>query len=414
MESSLVQCPSCGESFSITDVLCAELEEKFHAQHKKSFDKKEAELRTKNQELEKKLSLLNERAEAIQKEVDQRISLEKAKIEKVANAKYETEYRTTIADLSNQLKEVTGKLSQAFNQELELRASLRAAQAKEEQIEVEIQRRVADQRSQMGEELSRSLANEYKLKETQNNLLIEQLKRQVEDLNRKLEQKSQQSQGEVFELEIEGDLESLFPSDTIAPVPKGIRGGDLVQTVVSHAGAAGTILWEAKQTRTWKDEWLRKLKEDQRQVGADLAVIVTSTLPKDVQCFDVIDGVWVTDFDSFPAVATVLRQLLLQVSSAKRASSVQNERLDLIHKYLTGTQFRHRVEAIVESFHGLHSDLAKEQRVMQKIWASRDQLLQRVMNNTVGMYGDLQGIMGVGSLEIPSLEAEFPALPAGT
>jgi len=212
----------------------------------------------------------------------------------------------------------------------------------------------------------------------------------------------------VQELELENLLRSKFPFDTIEPVPKGEFGGDVLQRVVGAGGlASGTILWESKRTRNWSDGWLAKLRDDQRAARAELCVLVSQVLPKGVESFDVVDGVWVTSPRAALPVATVLRHTLLEVSTARQVSEGQQTKTELVYQYLTGPRFRHRVEAIVEAFTSMQDDLAAEKKAIQRQWAKREIQLNNVLQSTAGMYGDLQGIAGKSLQEIEGL-----ALPA--
>ena len=241
---------------------------------------------------------------------------------------------------------------------------------------------------------------------------ITAMQKQIEDLKRRAEQGSQQLQGEVQELELENLLRAKFPFDTIEPVPKGEFGGDALQRVVSASGqpngTVGTILWESKRTKNWSDGWLVKLREDQRTAKAEVAVLVSQVLPKGVESFDVVDGVWVTSPRAVLPVATVLRHTLLQVSTARQVSEGQQTKTEMVYQYLTGPRFRHRVEAIVEAFSSMQEDLAAEKKAIQRQWAKREIQLNNVLQSTAGMYGDLQGIAGKSLQEIEGLE--LPAL----
>jgi hypothetical protein len=214
-------------------------------------------------------------------------------------------------------------------------------------------------------------------------------------------------QGEVQELE--NLLCARFPFDTIEPVPKGEFGGDTLQRVVSAGGQpSSAILWESKRTKNWSDGWLVKLREDQRTAKAEIDVLVSQVLPKGVESFDVVDGVWVTSPRAALPVATVLRHTLLEVSMARQVSDGQQTKTEMVYQYLTGPRFRHRVEAIVEAFSSMQEDLDKVRKVIMKQWAKREAQIERVMGATVGMYGDLQGIAGKSLQEIEGLE--LPAL----
>jgi hypothetical protein len=237
------------------------------------------------------------------------------------------------------------------------------------------------------------------------------MKNQIEELKRKSEQGSQQLQGEVQELQIEATLRSAFPHDTVTPVPKGEFGGDAIQQVTTAAGqACGKILWESKRTKNWSDAWLQKLRDDQRLAKADAAIIVSQALPKHIESFGQVDGVWITSPKCSIPVAMAVRHLLIEVSAARKAGEGQQSKMELMYQYLTGPRFRHRVEAIVEKFTDMQLDLDRERKAMQRIWAKRETQIRGVMEATAGMYGDMQGIAGrslqeIQGLELDSLEA---------
>jgi hypothetical protein len=241
------------------------------------------------------------------------------------------------------------------------------------------------------------------------------MQRQIEDLRRKAEQGSQQLQGEVQELELGSILLQKFPFDVIEPVPKGEFGGDLIHRVIGPAGQiCGAILWEAKRTKTWSDGWLAKLRDDKRNAKADLALIVSHALPKGLEHFDYIDGVWVTNPRCAVPVAIALRQSLIDVSAARLAGEGQQSKMALVYQYLTGPRFRHRIEAIVERFSAMQEDLERERKAMMRLWAKREEQIRGVIEATAGMYGDLQGIAGrtfqeIEGLEIPLLDAPAAA-----
>ena len=200
-------------------------------------------------------------------------------------------------------------------------------------------------------------------------------------------------------------LKAKFPHDSIMPVPKGEHGGDVLQCVVGPLGlACGTIIWESKRTKNWSDGWLAKLREDQRTAKAEIAVIVSQTLPKEVETFDLVEGVWVTHPRAALPVALSLRQSLIEIAAARQASEGQQTKMELVYQYLTGPRFRQRVQAIVEAFSSMQEDLDKEKKVIMKQWAKRDEQIERVMQATVGMYGDLQGIAGKTLQEIEGLD----------
>jgi len=219
------------------------------------------------------------------------------------------------------------------------------------------------------------------------------------------------------ELEIEAILRAKFPLDIVDPVPKGAPGGDALQRVVGPSGQpCGTILWESKRTKNWCEGWLGKLRDDQRDARAEIAVLVSQALPKGVETFDLVEGIWVTHPRSALPVALALRQNLIDLAAARQAADGQQGKMELVYQYLTGPRFRQRIQGIVESFSSMREDLDRERKVITKQWAKREEQIERVMGGTVGLYGDLQGIAGrtlpeVEGLELKSLEAGEPPAP---
>jgi hypothetical protein len=233
---------------------------------------------------------------------------------------------------------------------------------------------------------------------------IASMQRQIDDLKRKAEQGSQQLQGEVQELELEAMLRSKFSRDIIESVPKGEFGGDILHQVTGQQNqACGKILWESKRSKHWTDGWLVKLREDQRRAKADIAVIVSSVVPKGVYGFDYIDGIWVTEPRYAFPVAIALRHMLVEVAGVRHAREGQQTKMELVYDYLTGSHFRQRVAAIVEKFEDMQNDLDKERVAMSRIWAKREKQIRGVIEATAGMYGDLQGIAGKALEEIDAL-----------
>jgi hypothetical protein len=234
---------------------------------------------------------------------------------------------------------------------------------------------------------------------------IDSMNRTIEELKRKAEQGSQQIQGEALELELEALLRSKFPPDQIAPVGKGEFGGDIIHKVNGQLGTpAGIILWELKRTKNWSDGWLTKLREDQRAAKADVAIIISQSLPKDVETFALVDGVWVAHPRCAIPVAVAIRHCLIEICTTRNAQLGQQTKMEMVYQYLTGPRFKQRLEGIIEKFDELKDDLDKERKFMTRIWAKREGHIQGVLDSTSGMWGDLQGIAGKALPEIASLE----------
>lgn len=306
--------------------------------------------------------------------------------------------RTELEKKSKQIKDSEKK-------ELDILKRERDLDDRERTIKLETERTLAKERKKVWDEASVKALEEHQLKDREKDEQLKDMRKQIEELKRKAEQGSQQAQGEALELELEELLRSTFRSDDVEPVSKGIKGGDVIQHVKSSSGGnCGSILWEAKHTKAWSESWLVKLKDNQRQSKYDLAVIVTSVLPKGTNRFGILDGIWVTDFQSVIGLATALRVNLMEAYQARNALVGKGEKMELLYKYLSGSEFRQRVEPIVESFVSMKDDLDTEKRAMEKAWSKREKQIQRVIQSTAGMYGDLQGIIGASLPEIKTFQ----------
>ena len=234
---------------------------------------------------------------------------------------------------------------------------------------------------------------------------MEDMRKTIDDLKRKAEQGSMQTQGEVLELDLEASLKARFPYDNIEPVSKGMRGADVIQKVLNPAGQdCGSIVWETKRTKAWSDGWIEKLKSDQREVNAEIAVIVTEALPKGMQQFGQMEGVWITSPVLSGSIAAVLRESLIKINLAILSSVNKGEKMEILYDYFSGSQFRQKIEAVVEAFSTMKNDLDKEKRAITKSWSKREKQIEKVILNTAGLYGDMQGIIGASLPEISMLD----------
>ncbi len=334
-----------------------------------------------------------------------RLAEEESAKAKLANAADMEAKVRELAELQQILRVRNEKLAQAQQAQADLIRKQRELDDAKRELDLTVEKRVQNGLAEIRVKALREAEDGLKQKVLEKDETILSMQRTIEELKHKADRVSQQLQGEVQELQLEALLRAKFPFDSIEPVPKGEFGGDIVQSVKSPSGQpSGTILWEMKRTRNWSDAWLVKLREDQRAAKAEICVLVSNVLPKSVETFDTVDGVWVAHPRCVIPVATVLRHTLLQIAMARQVSEGQQSKTELVYQYLTGPRFRQRVEAIVEAFSSMQEDLDKERKVIMKQWAKREEQIERVMGGTIGMYGDLQGIAGKSLQEIEGLE----------
>lgn len=416
MTEPTIICPNCKTEIRLTESLAAPLIAATKQQFEQQLSQKDEEIAKREQGIRDKEKQVAEAKRNLDAQVaDQvaaqlktersRVIEEESKKAKQAAANELENKARELAELQEVLKVRDSKLAEAQQAQAELIKKQRELDDAKRELELTVEKRVQEGLGDVREKAKREAEEGLKLKVMEKDQTIASMQQKIEELKQKAEQGSQQLQGEVQELELENLLRAKFPFDSIEPVPKGEFGGDVLQRVVSQTGQqSGTILWESKRTKNWSDGWLAKLREDQRTAKAEISVLVSQVLPKGVEAFDVVDGVWVTSPRAALPVATVLRHTLLQVNMARQVSEGQQTKTEMIYQYLTGPRFRHRVEAIVEAFSTMQEDLDKERKAIMKQWAKREEQIERVMGATVGMYGDLQGIAGKSLQEIDGLE----------
>ena len=411
MSDSSVICPNCKFEIEVTEVLSAQLRGEIRKEFEADQRKKESQLAERESALQRQSTELQEAKATIEQQVAEKLEKERQQLSDAALKKAKEQVAVELMDSQQQLDEVRTKLKTAEQAELELRKDRRQLEEQKEALELTVNRKLDEERTKIRDAAKKEAADERQLKDAEKDKLINDLRTQIEDLSRKSEQGSQQMQGEVLELVMEDLLRRYFPFDTILPVAKGIHGGDVIHIVHDAMGVeCGIILWESKRTKNWSDGWLPKLRDDQRAAKAHVAILISIELPKGVTTFECVDGIWVSSQACALALASALRSGLIDAATARRSSDGKQTKMELLYTYLSGQEFRHRVEGIVESFVTLKEDLDAEKRAMQRMWAKREKQLERAITNTSGMYGDLQGLIGAS---LPALAALEPPLLSG-
>ena len=419
MTEPIIACPKCKSEIRLTESLAAPLLESTRREFERQLAQKDADIATRETSLREREAALSKAKETIDDQVAERLKQERARIvaEEAKKAKLavgtDLDQKTReISDLQEVLRVRDEKLAEAQKAQAELIRKQRELDDAKREMDLTVEKRIQEGLATVREQAHKEAEEQLKLKVMEKEQTIASMQKQIEELKRRAEQGSQQLQGEVQELALEDLLITKFPRDIIEPVPKGESGGDILHRVSGPSGqTCGTILWESKRTKNWSDSWLGKLREDQRAAKAEIAVIVSQVLPKGVETFELIDGVWVTQPRAALPVAMTLRNTLIEVACARQATEGQQTKMEMVYQYLTGPRFRQRVQAIVEAFSSMQEDLDKEKKAITKQWAKREEQIDRVMQATVGMYGDLQGIAGKTLQEIEGLG--FPALEDG-
>jgi len=419
MQEPTITCPKCKNEIKLTESLAAPLVESTRREYEKRLAQKDTDLATREQSLRDGQATLSKAKEELETQVAEKLQQERAKIaaEEARKAKLalstDLEQKAKeVTDLQEILRQKDEKLTEAQKTQADLLRKQRELDDAKRELDLTVEKRVQEGLAATRQQAKKEVEDELKLKVAEKEQTILSMQKQIEELKRKAEQGSQQLQGEVMELQLEALLRAKFPRDTIEPVAKGERGADVLHHVLGPLGqVCGTVLWESKRAKNWSDGWLAKLRDNQRDAKAEVAVIVSKTMPEGIESFGLIDDVWVAHPSVALPVAIIIRHSIVEVALARQAKEGQQTKMELLYRYLTGPHFRQRVQTIIEAFSTMKKDLETEKKVITKQWAKRDEQIEHVMEATVGMYGDMQGIAGktleeIEGLELKALEAE--------
>lgn len=341
----------------------------------------------------------------LESQLQQRIVQETERLQAEAVKKAEQSVAVELADLKAIATEKSQMVTEFQAQELQMRKSMRELEEKSQAMELEVARQLDEARKQVEIDTTKKIMEEKRLQDLENEKKINDYKAQVEELKHKMEVGSQQSRGEILELDLENLLRTEFTSDEITPVGKGVMGADLIQHVRNRNGQlCEKIIWEFKRVKNWEDKWVDKLKTDSRQMNGFVNVIVTNTLPAGVENFAYYNGVWVTNYQSILGLATALRMQIIHVCHVRDSMTGKGEKMSMLYDYLIGHQFRDKFEAIVVTFQSMRTDLTKEKESMRRQWAKREKEIERITDNAIGIYGEMQGLIGSSLPTLPALE----------
>jgi hypothetical protein len=405
--STEVKCPSCSHSFPLEEAIGKEYEQELR-------DKMIAWQKKKDEEFQKKEEEFKVQQKDLALKYEQQFAQDKLKIEEGVRKSIASDFENKLTFLENTNKENQEKLKLAGQKELDFIRKEQELKIRAEEMELEIQRKMQTERNQIVEQIKKQEIEKNLLKETEHQLRVKELEKQLEDqkkladeMRRKAEQGSMQLQGEVQELILEELLKSTFPFDAIGEVGKGVRGADCIQTVRNKSGQdCGKIIYESKRTKDFSNDWIDKLKKDMRGAGIDVAVIVTQSYPKGMNCFGEKDGVWICSFEEVKAVAFVLRDGIIRLSNATKSQVNRGDKMHMLYDYLTGAEFSEQWKAIREGYMSMRLSIHKERDAMEKMWKMREKQLDKVLLNASSIKGSIEGIAGADTISLSLSDEE--------
>ncbi len=391
-----IVCPNCRTSFELSDAVS----EDFRKDNELKLEAEKSSLRSQmDAYMKKKGEEFARSQDALEKEKEQ---IAAAATQKAAEA-----YIIRLKALEDERNQKVRQLQETESKQLELLRSNAALEEKQKNFELELEKRFLEKRKELEDTTVKREQEMFDLKMKEKETQMEGLKKNIEELKRKVEQGSMQLQGEAQELLLEEILREYFPFDLVEEVGKGVEGADCMQVVRNSSGkTCGRIIYESKRTKAWSNNWVEKLKTDKRNQSADVAILVSQVFPKDMDGFGERDGVWICGFGEVGGVAALVRSGIMRVYEAQKSQENKGDKMQMLYDYLTGNEFRGQMEAIVESFMSLKQGIAKERIQMEKIWKEREKQLEKVLLNTSGLYGSVKGIAGASVGDIPLLDGD--------
>ena len=382
-----IKCPNCGHLFEPNDAIRDEVQKELRQKMMEWQTQKQKEFETEKTKIQK------ETEEALRKNIA-------------------SDFENKLRLLEQNNKDNEEKLKEARQQQLEILKKEQDLKNKEAELEISVQKKLQQEREKLSDEIRKLEEQRIAAKETEFHLRLKEMEKQLDDqrklaeeMRRKAEQGSMQLQGEVQELALEEMLRAAFPFDLIAEVGKGVRGADCIQTVRNSFGqVCGKIIYESKRTKDFGGDWIEKLKADMRSQGADVAVIVTQAMPKDMNQFGEKDGVWVCSFSEVKAVVHMLRDGIIKISTALKSQDNKGDKMHLLYDYLTSSEFAEQWKAIREGFMSMKLSIQKERDAMEKLWKAREKQLEKVLLNAAHVRGSVEGIAGMNSVDLNLLE----------
>ncbi|MGJ0322005.1 DUF2130 domain-containing protein [Aliarcobacter cryaerophilus] len=414
-----IKCPNCGTEIDINEVLYHQLENKYRNEHLAQTKKLEAEIEAKRKEYKTHLDSLKAQEEALKEQKEKfeeeikkatqiQLKAERVKLQEELRKEILDEQGESIALLQKQLEEKSNQVKELNVAKAQIGQLQREKEEMESSIMAKAELALNEKLKLEKEKIQKTTDEQNELKLRQKDEQLRQLQEQLQIAQRKAEQGSMQLQGEVQELAIEEWLKEKYPFDTIDEVKKGARGADCMQIVHTRESQnCGKIYYESKRTKDFQKSWIEKFKADMREKGADIGVLVTDVMPSDMQRMGLYEGIWICSFEEFKGISAVLREQIIKIHHAMKSQENKTDKMSLLYGFLTSNEFKMQIEAIVEAFTTMQSDLDSEKRSMQRIWKQREKQIEKVLDNTINMYGSIRGIAGNAIGNIKALELGY-------
>ena len=397
--STTIKCPNCRHEFAMEEAVSEQYKKDLREQMIVFTKKKEEEFQKKASDLSRQLM---EQEDIFQKKLNEEKKILQQTLENSLRKSIHSDFENQLAVLQQNNTEQNEKLKAARQKELEFLQKEQALNSRAEEMEIAMKRQLQEERTKISEEIRGIEQQKNQARETDFQLRLKELEKQLEDqkklaeeMKRRADQGSTQLQGEVQELALEKLLQTAFPFDQVEPIGKGVRGADCLLAIRNAMGQeCGKIIYESKRTKNFEADWIDKLKSDMRQQGAQVAILVTRVMPKDMDCFGEKNGIWICNFSEVRALTEVLRDGVIRIFQASRNQQNKGDKMQLLYDYLTSTEFSEQWKAIREGFSSMKMSIQREREMMEKLWKTREKQLEKVLLNAAHIKGSMEGISG--------------------
>ena len=408
-DQTSISCPNCGEEIDVNDILYHQVDEQLKKKYQDEIKREKQKFEAQSDKLEQERKALKEekskQAELLAQQVSEQLKEKEAALAQKLKKAAEAEQKDALEILREELNEKSKQVQELNKASAELEKIRREKNELEDKLKAEAEKQLNERLASERQRIAKEESGKHELKRKELEKQLEDQKKLTEEMKRKQEQGSMQTQGEVQELGIEEWLAQKFPLDVIQEIKKGERGADCLQIVHTRTRQnCGSIYYESKRTKHFQPSWIDKFKADIQERNANIGVLVTEVMPPDMDRLGLKDGIWVCSFEEFKGLCTVLRESIIQISSAIVTQEHKGDKMGMLYDYLTSNEFRMQIEAMVEGFTQMKSDLEAEQRAMRGIWKKREKQIEKVLLNTTGMYGSIRGIAGNAVQAVPLLE----------
>lgn len=314
---------------------------------------------------------------------------------KQAEARFSGELR----DMGNKLE--TAKRSTAKQvEDARKAATVEAGRMVKGQID-DLNKKLRDAETKRNAEVARAkreAAEDAREKEQlKHTVEMSRLQSKVDDLNRQLEKKSGEQFGEEGELDLYAELVREFPSDDIERIGRGVKGADILHTVMDGERTAGCIVYESKNVSTWLNTFITQAKKYHTQYETPYVMVVSRVFPKKQRGMCVVDDVPVVEPRLAATLASVMREGILEIAKLRLTKVGADDKARELFAFVVGNEFQTRFRDMADAVEGLQNIQKAERTWHENQWSKQSRLHAQIEGRHREVNAKLQLIVKAGA-----------------